>query len=147
FEPDGTYAGYSLPQGLADYAQVEVANPPAGTWTAVIFTAQDAPHLVGTSGPVQWDASTWQYAPAGSISPSFLNILPGQTATATLSLTTPAAAGDNDQSIVISSLAGQTTIPVTVRTTIPVDPTSGGTFSGVLTGGNGRGSVESPGNF
>src|SRR6185437_3046836 len=54
FEPDGTYAGYSLPQGLADYAQVEVANPPAGTWTAVIFTAQDAPHLVGTSGPVQW---------------------------------------------------------------------------------------------
>ena len=147
FAPDGTYAGYSLPQGLADFAQVEVADPPAGTWTAEIFTAQNAPGLVGTSGPVQWDAGTWQYAPAGSISPSFLNIPPGQTATATLSLTTPAAAGDTDQSIVISSLGGQTTVPVTVRTTIPVDPTSGGTFSGVLTGGNGRGSVESPGNF
>jgi hypothetical protein len=146
FEPDGTYAGYSLPQGLADYAQVEVANPPPGVWTAVIFTAQNAPGLVGTSGPVQWDASTWEYAPAGSISPSFLNIFPGQTATATLSLTTPSAAGDTDQSIVISSFAGQTTIPVTVRTTIPVDPTRGGTFSGVLTGGNGRGSAESPTN-
>ena len=30
FEPDGTYAGYSLPQGLGDYGDVEVANPPAG---------------------------------------------------------------------------------------------------------------------
>jgi len=146
FEPDGTYAGYSLPQGLGNYAKVEVADPPAGTWTAVIFTAQNAPGLVGTSGPVQWDASTWQYAPAGSISPSFLNIRPGQTATATLSLTTPAAAGDSDQSIVVSSLAGQTTIPVTVRTTIPVDPTSGGTFSGVLTGGNGRGGAQAQAN-
>ena len=29
-EPDGTYAGYSVPQGLADYANVQVANPPAG---------------------------------------------------------------------------------------------------------------------
>jgi hypothetical protein len=149
FDPDGTYAGYSLPQGLADYAEVEVANPETGVWTAVFFTAQNAPGgLVGTSGPVQWDASTWEYAPAGSISPSFLNIFPGQTATATLSLTTPAAAGDTDQSIVISSPAGQTTVPVTVRTIIPVDPTKGGTFSGVLTGGNGRqASFGSPGNF
>ena len=146
FEPDGTYAGYSVPQGLGDFAEVEVANPPAGTWTAVIFTAQNAPGLIGTSGPVQWDASTWEYAPAGAISPAFLNIEPGATATATLSLTTPAAAGDADQSIVISSLAGQTTVPVTVRTVIPVDSTSGGTFSGVLTGGNGRGGAPAQSN-
>lgn len=59
FEPDGTYAGYSVPQGLGDYGEVEVANPPAGTWTAEFFTAQDTANYIGTSGLVQWDASTW----------------------------------------------------------------------------------------
>ena len=36
-EPNGTYAAYSLPQGLGDYGEVEVTNPPAGRWTAVFF--------------------------------------------------------------------------------------------------------------
>jgi hypothetical protein len=139
FEPDGTYAAFTLPQGLGDYAHVEVTDPKPGTWTALFFTEQDGatPGGVGTSGPVQWDAQTWTYAPAGTITPSWLNIAPGQTATATLRLTTPSAAGDTDQSIVISSFDGQTTIPVTVRSVVALGP-SGGTFTGVLTGGNGR---------
>ena len=143
FEPDGTYAAYTLPQGLGDFAEAEVANPTPGTWTALFFTEEDGatPGGLGTSGPIQWDAQTWQYAAAGSITPSWLNIAPGQTATATLSLTTPSSAGDTDQSIVISSFGGQTTIPVTVRTVVPIGP-SGGTFSGVLTGGNGRSGSE-----
>ena len=140
FEPDGTYAAYSEPQGLGDFAETEVTNPAPGRWTALFFTEQDGatgPGSSGTSGPVQWDAQTWQYAPAGSITPSGLVIPPGRTATATFSLTTPAAAGDTDQSIVVSSADGQTSIPVTVRSVVPMGP-SGGTFSGVLTGGNGR---------
>jgi hypothetical protein len=53
-------------------------------------------------------------------------------------MTSPATAGDGDQSIVLSSSAsGTTTIPVTVRRLIPLGAT-GGVFSGVLTGGNGR---------
>ena len=64
-------------------------------------------------------------------------IPPGQTATATLTLSTPASPGDTDQSIVVSSESGQTTIPVTVRSTVPLG-VEGGTFTGVLTGGNGR---------
>ena len=147
FAPDGTYEGYSLPQGLADYAEAEVANPMPGTWTAVFFTELNGatPGGVGTSGPVQWDAQTWLYAPAGTITPSWLNIPPGQTATATLNVTTPASAGDTGQSIVISSFNGQTTVPVTVRSVIPIGPT-GGTFSGVLTGGNGRGGAQAQSN-
>ena len=137
FEPDGTYAGYSQPQGFGDYGEVEVANPPAGTWTALFFTEQNGTGGVGTSGPVQWDASLWRYVPAGSISPSFLIVPPGQTATAMLTLSTPANPGDTDQSIVVSSGSGQTTIPVTVRSTVPLG-VEGGTFTGVLTGGNGR---------
>ena len=86
----------------------------AGRWTAVFFTELDeatGPRTLGTRGPIQWDAQTWQYTPAGSITPSFLAIPPGQTATATLSLTTPTASGDTDQSVVVSSNEGQRPSP------------------------------------
>lgn len=142
-EPDGTYAAYSLPQGLGDYAQVEVTNPPPGRWTAVFFTLQDGtiPGGFGTSGTVQWDATTFQYAPAGSVRPPSVTIGAGQTATARLTLTSPASSGDTAQSVVLATAQGQTTIPVTVRTIVPVTR-SGGAFSGVLTGGNGRVGAE-----
>jgi len=148
FDPDGTYAAYSLDQGLADYAEIEVTDPVPGTWTALFFTEQagaEGPGSIGTSGPIQWNAQTWEFAPAGSIYPSQLDIAPGQTASATLRLTTPTAAGDTAQSIVVSTLGGQTTIPVTVRSLVSTGP-SGGTFSGVLTGGNGRANTQAESN-
>jgi hypothetical protein len=50
----GTSESSPLTAGAAAdvYADVEVANPPAGTWTAVFFTEQDSatPGGVGTSG-------------------------------------------------------------------------------------------------
>ncbi len=49
FEPDGTYANYTNPQGLADFAEMEVTNPPPGRWTAVFFTELD-----GATGPGTW---------------------------------------------------------------------------------------------
>jgi hypothetical protein len=138
-EPDGTYAGYSLPQGLGDYGNAQVANPPPGTWTAVFFTEKDGATTggVGTSGTVQWQATTSQYSPGAPISPSVLNLGPGQTGTANLTLTSPSAAGDTAQSVVVSDGWQQTTIPVVVRTAIATSA-SGGSFSGTLTGGNGR---------
>jgi hypothetical protein len=143
FDPSGTYAGYSDPQGLGDYGEVEVTNPPAGRWTALFFTEQNGAvkRGIGTSGTVQWDASTWRYTSAAAISPSSLTIAPGATATAAMSITDPRLAGDTSESIVVSSAGGQTTVPVTVRTTIGVGP-RGGTFKGVLTGGNGRAGAE-----
>jgi hypothetical protein len=149
-EPDGTYAGYSNPQGFADYSDVQVANPPAGKWTALFYTLQDnsatTPPTIGTSGPIQWNATTSQFAPAGPISPNSLTLAAGATKTATLSVTSPGAAGDTDQSVVVSSGLAQTTIPVTVRTTVPTDA-SGGTFQGVLTGGNGRAGAQAQANY
>ncbi len=143
FDPSGTYAGYSDPQGLGDYGEVEVTNPPAGQWTALFFTEQNGAVKggIGTSGMVQWDASTWRYTSAAAISPSSLTIAPGATATAAMSITDPRLAGDTSESIVVSSAGGQTTVPVTVRTTIDVGA-RGGNFKGVLTGGNGRAGVE-----
>jgi hypothetical protein len=138
-EPDGTYAGYSLPQGLGDFANVQVANPPPGTWTAVFFTEQNGATAgaVGTSGTVQWDASTSVYGSAAPISPSVLYLGPGQTGSASLILTSTSQAGDASLSVVISDRQEQTTVPVVVRTEVATDR-DGGSFSGVLTGGNGR---------
>jgi hypothetical protein len=137
FEPDGTYAGYSLPQGLADFARIEVANPPAGMWTAVFFTVQDGKSGIGTSGPIQWDANTLESRSAGSIFPSSLTIGAGKTATAFLKVSSPGTPGDSEQSVVVKTATAQTTIPVTVRTLVHMGR-NGGTFNGVLTGGNGR---------
>ena len=50
FEPDGTYANYSDPQGLGDYGEAEVASPPAGKWTALFFTEQNGATR-GAQGP------------------------------------------------------------------------------------------------
>jgi subtilisin family serine protease len=143
YDPSGTYAGYSDPQGLGDYGEIEVTNPPAGVWTALFFTEQNGALKggVGTSGTVQWDASTWRYESAAAVSPSSLTIAPGATATAAVSITDPRLAGDTTESVVVSSPGGQTTVPVTVRTTIDVGA-RGGLFKGVLTGGNGRDGSE-----
>jgi hypothetical protein len=138
-DPTGSYAGYSLPQGLADFANVQVANPAAGTWTAVFFTEQNGSGAVGTSGTIAWSASESQFASAGSISPTSLSIAPGQTSMATFTAASSGVAGDTAQSIVLSTSGGSVnTIPVTVRTLLDVG-VHGGTFRGVLTGGNGRG--------
>ncbi len=41
FEPDGTYADYTDPQGLADFAEVEVTDPAAGALDgAVLYRAR-----------------------------------------------------------------------------------------------------------
>ncbi len=133
-EPNGAYAAYSLPQGLGDYGEVEVSDPPPGKWTAVFFTQGAG---FGTSAAVQWSASTVTYVAGATISPSSLTIAPGQTGVAHLALTSSNVAGDTSQSVVVSSRYGTNTVPVTVRTSIATDA-QGGTFSGVLTGGNGR---------
>jgi hypothetical protein len=147
-EPDGTYAGYSNTQGAANFDNILVADPPAGTWTAVFFTVQNNGTTdFGASGPIQWNANVSQFASAGSISPSSLSLAAGATGTASLGVKSPGSAGDTSQSVVVSS-SGQvlTTIPVTVRTTVATT-TSGGQFSGVLTGGNGRAGAQAQANY
>jgi hypothetical protein len=141
--PNGTYEAYSLPQGLADFEQVEVANPQPGTWTAVFFTEQDGftPGALGTSGPVQWDARTTAFTPASAISPSTITVAAGKKLTAHVKVTSPGTAGDSSESVVVSANSQHATIPVTIRTVVPTT-THGGQFTGVLTGGNGRAGTQ-----
>jgi hypothetical protein len=141
YDPSGAYAGYSDPQGEANYADTQVANPKPGTWTAVFFTQKGNPTgqgTTGTTGKIKWQADTWTYGNGGTIKPASLTIKPGASKSATFRAKSPKQAGDVAQSIVLKSNYGTNTIPVTVRTLVKIGAT-GGSFSGLLTGGNGRG--------
>ncbi len=133
-DPRGRLADYSVPQGIGNYGDVQVANPTPGLWTAYIWSRDSAGG--GTTGPVVFGASLARYQPFGFVSPSTLTIAPGATQSATLFVRTPRTPGDVAGSLLVSSGSQPAlAIPVTLRTLARTGPTS---FSGVLTGGNGR---------
>ena len=140
-DPSGRYAAYTLPQGIGNgYSHVSVTNPSAGTWTAYFFERTTGSQAY--NGPVQFTVSTSNFTGAGAVTgPAALT--PGQTGTYQVSLTTPATPGDYSDDVVLSDAQGNIlagVIPVTIRTIVPfpTTPTTPTTFSGTLTGGNGR---------
>jgi hypothetical protein len=153
FDPSGNLAAYSLPQGAGQgFGQVDVHAPTPGLWRAVIWTRASS---LGYSGPVQLTVTAFDARTAGTVSPPVGAVLPGQTSTFTVNVSTPGQAGDQSEEVVFQGpapaarpfgpapLAGA--VPINLRSVVPLGP-AGGTFSGVLTGGNGRGpSNNAPG--
>ena len=133
-DPLGRLADYSLPQGVGNYGDTQVADPTPGVWTAYIWSRDTAGG--GTTGPVTFGASVASYQGFGRLSATSVTIPAGGTRSVTWSGRTPPRPGDVAGSIV-AALPGQPalTVPVTLRALAPAGPTS---FSGVLTGGNGR---------
>ena len=135
-DPSNQLADYSLPQGVGNYGDAQVADPEPGDWTAYIWSRDTAGG--GTIGSVLFGASVAHYQKFGKVTPASVTIAPGATATVSLSVLTPATPGDVAGSIELASANNTAqSIPVTLRTLAPSGPTS---FSGVLTGGNGRAS-------
>jgi hypothetical protein len=136
--PNGDLAEYNLPQGVGNYGDAQVANPAAGSWSALV-TAQPVGSPATLSASFIAETSTWRTF--GTLSKSSVTLAPGASSSFTFTPTTSPAPGDNAGSIVLTSTASEpaftkvTTIPVTLRTLLPVDSS----LEPTLTGGNGRG--------
>ena len=145
FDPSGRLAAYSVPQGVGNgYGHVDVVRPAAGTWTAAVFVRASGPSSY--TGPVQFSWSASRYVTLGFVFPPVLVLPGGASRTIRAIFTMPSQPGDLSAAIRFGSFEGQSDerrfnpageIPVTLRTLIPLGP-AGGSFAGMLTGGNGR---------
>ncbi len=142
-DPNGTYVGDSRPQGLGNFGDLQIANPAAGTWTAYVYS-RDA-DAGGYIGPVVFGVSAAKYTSFGTVTPSGATLAPGRSVAVQVRTRTPAQPGDASGAIVVRSSSAQggsttsTTVPVTLRSLIPA---GNQTFSGTVTGGNGRAQIS-----
>ena len=142
-DPNGTYVGDSRPQGLGNFGDLQIAHPAAGTWTAYVYSRDS--DAGGYVGPVAFGVSGARYTSFGTVRPSSATLRPGQAVAVQIRTHTPAQPGDASGAIVVSSggsghgPATATTVPVTLRSLIP---SGSQTFSGTITGGNGRAPIS-----
>ena len=138
FDPAGNVAAYSLiGTNQSGFGHVEVHNPMAGTWTAVIFTVSNAPYF---GSPVQFSYQTEQFHPAGSVSPSSSTLKPGQTAMFTVKVSAGQAGDEGLKLHLGTGSSNDGSIPIIIRSLVPLSP-GGGSFSGSLTGGGATGNA------
>jgi hypothetical protein len=136
--PNGHFAEFNLPQGIGNFGNAQVADPAAGTWTALVATSS-----IAAAVPAQFRASTATWRRFGTLSTGALTLAPGRSGRFTLTASTPVQPGDQAGSILVHSsvrspgFASVTSIPVTLRALVPA-PNPSTTFTGTLTGGNGR---------
>ena len=131
FDPFGNVAAYSLiGTNESGFGHVEVHNPIAGTWTAVIFTVSNAPYF----GPVQFSYFSQNFHAAGSVSPSSLTLAPGQTGTFQVKVTAGQAGDEALKLHLGTGSSADGSIPIIIRALVPLS-SAGGSFNGSLTGG------------
>jgi hypothetical protein len=139
-DPTGRLASYSIPQGFGSgYGHVDVVNPAAGQWEAIIYTRP--PGLAGSyAGPVKFMWAAERYTTLGAVFPAHLDLAAGASGVITAVFAMPSKPGDVAAAIRFGQGPGaalQADIPVTLRALVAVG-SNGGSFTGTLTGGNGR---------
>jgi hypothetical protein len=135
FNPLGQVAAYSLlGPNQSGFGHVEVRQPMAGTWKAVIFTVQNSATSPPYTGPVQFDYATQQFHGAGSVFPASRMLRPGQSTNFRVSVPAGQAGDESFRLHLGTGSSNDGSIPIIVRSLVPISH-EGGTFSGVLTGG------------
>ncbi|MDP9118355.1 MAG: S8 family peptidase [Actinomycetota bacterium] len=138
FDPAGRIVAQSQPQGAAGgFGEVDVHTPTPGTWTLLVFARY--PY----NGPMTYSITGSKYTiVANAVVPSTRTIPPGGVGNFTALIKTPSSPGDLAEAIQFTESANAgpplATIPVTLRSTVPVARSLPGTFTGTLTGGNAR---------
>jgi hypothetical protein len=137
-DPSGAFVTNSRPQGgavSANYANLDIRKPAPGVYTAILYTLAGAS---GYTGNVSLRTTSQQAVAVGQVSPAALTLTPGQSKNIKVSFKVPASGGDTSYSVTVASSDGhQTSIPVVVRTIVPISGGQG-SFSGSITGGNAR---------
>jgi Subtilase family/Peptidase inhibitor I9 len=132
-DPHGTYTAYSIPQGFNNFSHVDVTAPMPGTWT-MFSAASTSSHF---NGPVFFNVTQSDFTPKGTVTPATMTLAPGESGDFDVHEHLASTPGDVSASLQLTGQNGNvtTSVPVTIRTVIPDRNTS---FSGVITGGNGR---------
>jgi hypothetical protein len=92
------------------------------------------------TGNINYEFKSSANTAFGSVHPSQLTLAPGHSATVNASFPTGSNAGDVSAAVVMKTTSGTTAdVPVSIRTRIPNK--DGSKFTGVITGGNGRGAI------
>ena len=134
-DPHGAFVQHTDPQGPDGFGHTEVHAPAAGTWTAV-FDSPAVPD--GFHGKVSFDFVAARYTTLGSVSPASVTLQPGQKGTFRVNVSTPGQPGDLSAAVQLDTAGHRRlAVPVTLRSLIPT-ATGHATFTGTLTGGNGR---------
>jgi hypothetical protein len=142
-DPQGRQAAYSIPQGSSvGYAHVDVVKPKSGTWTLLVWS-RPAGTAGSYKGPLQFTWGVENYVKLGNTYPSHLTLAPGASGYVTADFAMPNTPGDLSAAIKFGdsssgASAPYPAIPVSLRSLVPTTRT-GGNFTGILTGGNGRG--------
>jgi subtilisin family serine protease len=138
FNPEGQVAAYSLlGPNQSGFGHVEVRQPMAGTWTAVIFTVNSPAAVMNHAvyqGDVQFGYSTEKFNDVGSVFPASRTLRPGQSANFHVSVPAGQAGDDSYRLHLGTGSSSDGSIPIIVRSLVPISR-QGGTFSGNLSGG------------
>lgn len=155
--PSGQYVGNTRPQngtsylGPSQYGRFDVVHPAAGTWTAVFSSGISSQVNASTgtpsptapySGAIAYKATMNHWVESGSVSAKNVSVKAHSSAAFTVNTTMPKAAGDSSLTVFLGAPAAYTapTIPISQRVLVALNA-KGGSFSGVMTGGNGRGNA------
>jgi hypothetical protein len=137
-DPKGRYGQYSDPQGDgAGFADEQIHQPVAGTWTLLIFGRATSNYEGAVS--YQETAQTFRNVPH-AVKPASKVVRPGKSASFTVKVPAPTKPGFWTGAVVFHSNRQSSlgTIPVVSEAKVPVTTKKAGKFSGTLIGGNGR---------